>query len=122
VSKETTPSEFLDRLKPLLEAGSLSFDPRNVQKTWKFMLAEGLSEEDAYYYISKLKPEDYQWGPEPDDNGSPGEVMLFHYPFSSLFPPYDRIRLYIKLKIWVVQETGQDAGIVMSFHNEGNYE
>jgi len=30
------------------------------------------------------------------------------------------ILLYIKLKIWT--DTNGDAGIVMSFHDEGNYE
>jgi len=109
---------FLDRLKPLLEAGALSFSPRNAKKTWQFMLDEGLGEEDAYAIIAKLGPEHYRWGPQPDDDGSVGEVMLFHFPYAQLFPPFERIQLYIKLKI----QTGihGDAGVVMSFHDEGN--
>jgi len=113
-------SEFLTRLKPLLRARALAFDPRNPKKTWAFMLEEGLGEEDAYDIIAKLGQEHYRRGPEPDDNGSPGEVMIFHYPYARLFYPFDRILLYIKLKIWVAKDTGEDAGIVMSFHDEGN--
>jgi hypothetical protein len=120
MSKDTATQEFLSRLKPLLEARMLMFEPRNPNKTWEFMLAEGLVEDDAYYIIDQLGPEHYQWGPRLDDDGSPGDVMLFFYPYARLFPPYDRILLYIKLKIWVNQDTGEDAGIVMSFHDEGN--
>jgi hypothetical protein len=111
-------AEFLSRLKPLLKAGAVAFDPRNPKKTWDFMLAEGLWEEDVYAIIANLGPGDYRRGPELDDNGSPGDVMIFHYPYARLFPPYDRILLYIKLKIWA--DTDGDAGIVMSFHDEGN--
>ena len=50
--------EFLGRLEPLLKAGSLRFEPRN-RKTWDFMLAEGLSEEDAYDIIARLEPGQY---------------------------------------------------------------
>ena len=109
-------TEFLDRLRPLLEAGALRFEPRN-RKTWEFMLAEGLGEEDAYDIIARLGPGNYKWGPRPDDNGTVGDVMLFSYPFTSLEPPCDRIRLYIKLKIWT--GTDGDTGIVMSFHEWG---
>lgn len=76
--------------------------------------------DDAYDIIAQLGPEHYQWGPRPDDDGSPGDVMLFFYPYAFLFPPCDRILLYIKLNIWVDPDTGEDAGIVMSFHDEGN--
>jgi len=60
-------TEFLDRLQPLLEAGVLRFEPRN-RKTWEFMLAEGLGEEDAYDVIARLGPGNYKWGSRPDDN------------------------------------------------------
>jgi hypothetical protein len=34
--------------------------------------------------------------------------------------PYIKTRLYIKLKIWT--DAHGDAGVVMSFHEEGMYE
>lgn len=118
MSEVSAAIDFLSRLRPLLKVGALDFKPRNPRKTWEFMLAEGLAEEDAYDIIAKLGPEHYQRGPEPDDDGSDGDVMLFYYPYARLFPPCDRIHLYIKLKIWT--DTNGDAGIVMSFHDEGN--
>jgi hypothetical protein len=66
------------RLKPLLKAQKLSFKPRNLRKTRDFMLAESLREEDAYAIIEQLGPEHYQWGPDRDDDGSPGDVMDRH--------------------------------------------
>lgn len=91
-----------------------------MRKTKEFMLGEGLIEEDAYVIIANLKPEHYTKGPEPDDDGSPGDVMVFHHPYTRQASPGDMILLYIKLKIWT--DTDGDAGIVMSFHDEGNYE
>jgi hypothetical protein len=38
--------------------------------------------------------------------------MLFFYPYK------ESLTLYIKLKIWS-DEMGNDAGVVMSFHEEG---
>jgi hypothetical protein len=111
---------FLMRLKPLLAARKLAWKPRNRRKTREFMLAEGLSEEDAYEIIANLKPEYYAKGPEPDDDESPGAVMVFYQPYTRQAPPGDEILLYIKLKIWADPDTGEDAGIVMSFHDEGN--
>ena len=55
-------TEFLTRLQPLLDAGALRFEPRN-RKTWEFMLAEGLGEEDAYDIIARLGSGHYEWGP-----------------------------------------------------------
>jgi hypothetical protein len=121
MSEVSAVQSFLARLKPLLETGALSFNPRNARKTWQFMLAEGLTEEDAYAIIAKFGPEHYQWGPCPDDDGSPGDVILFYFPYAMLFHPFDRILLYIKLKIWTDFD-GKDAGIVMSFHEEGKYD
>jgi hypothetical protein len=46
--------------------------------------------------------------------------MVFHQPYTRQAPAGDMILLYIKLKIWT--DTNGDAGIVMSFHDEGNYE
>jgi hypothetical protein len=104
---------FLARLKPLLAAGKLDFKPRNRRKTLDFMLEHELKAVDAFEIISLLKPEHYQWGPDADDDGTPGSVMLFFY-------PYDSMTLYIKLKIW--QDESGDAGNVLSFHEEGMHE
>jgi hypothetical protein len=104
---------FLSRLKPLLEARKLDFQPRNRRKTYEFMLSEGLTTEDAYEIIAKLKSEHHERGPENDYDGTPGAVCIFLY-------PYKTIRLYIKIKI-VLGASG-DTGAVMSFHEEGNYE
>lgn len=114
------PHVFLYRLKPLVTERKLTWDPRNQRKTKEFMIEEGLNEEDAYEIIERLGPEHYEWGPRPDDNGSQGEVWLFFYPYTRQRPCADKILLYIKLKIWT--DTNGDAGIVMSFHDEGNYE
>lgn len=114
------PYLFLSRLKPIIAERKLSWDPRNRRKTKEFMLEEGLTEDDAYEIIEGLGPEHYTWGPRPDDNGSPGEVWLFFHPYTRQTPPGDEILLYIKLKIWT--DANGDAGIVMSFHDEGNYE
>ena len=114
------PQLFLLRLKPLLAARKLAWKPRNRRKTLEFMLDEGLSEDDACEIISKLKPEYQAKEPEPDDDGSPGDVMVFYHPYTRQAPPGDKILLYIKLKIWT--DTNGDAGIVMSFHEEGDYE
>ncbi len=43
--------------------------------------------------------------------------MLFFYPYAELFEPFERIELYIKLKIWT--DADGDVGSVMSFHEEG---
>jgi len=109
---------FLMRLKPLLAAQKLSFKFRNPRKSREFMLEEGLHEEDAREIISNIRADHYYKGPEPDDDGSPGDVMVFFYPYQRQAPPGRRILLYIKLKIWT--DTDGDAGIVMSFHDEGN--
>ena len=111
---------FLLRLKPLLAARKLAWKPRNRRETMEFMLNEGLSEEDAYAIIAELKPEHLAKGPESDEDGSPGDVMVFYHPYTRQAPSGDKILLYIKLKIWT--DTNGDAGIVMSFHDEGNYE
>ncbi|MBP7096877.1 MAG: hypothetical protein KBC36_12430 [Spirochaetia bacterium] len=114
------PHVFLLRLKPLLASKSLAWDPRNRRKTREFMIEEGLFEDDAYEIIGRLGPEHYVWGPERDDNGTRGEVWRFSFPYTKQTPPRKPIRLYIKLKIWT--DALGDAGIVMSFHDEGNYE
>jgi hypothetical protein len=72
---------FIDRLKTLLEANKVIFKPRNEKKTWEFMLAEGLFEDDVFRIVSCLLPEHYVWGPENDRDGSGGNVMLFFYPY-----------------------------------------
>lgn len=55
MSKDTAAHEFLSRLKPLLEAGKLMFEPRNSRKTWEFILAEGLVEDDAHDIIAQYR-------------------------------------------------------------------
>jgi len=104
---------FLSQLKPLLESGKLDFQPRNRRKTYEFMLSEGLTTEDAYEIISKLKSKHHHRGPEDDYDGTPGAVCTFLY-------PYKTIRLYIKIKI-VLGASG-NTGAVMSFHDEENYD
>ncbi len=76
------------------------------------MLKEGLHDEDAYDIISCLQSKHFYKGPESDDDGSPGNVMVFIYPYAGK-------RLYIKLKIW--SEVNGYAGAVMSFHEEGKH-
>ena len=46
--------------------------------------------------------------------------MVFYHLYTRQVPPGDTILLYIKLKIW--SDSNGDAGIVMSFHEEGDYE
>jgi len=113
VSKLLGAALFLARLKPLLERKALVFAPRNPRKTWEFMLEEGLDAGDAYDMIARLKPEHSYSGPEADRDGSPGNVMVFLY-------PYAKKMLYIKLKLW--SDANGDAGAVISFHEEGEYD
>lgn len=111
---------FLGRLSPLIAAGKIAWQPRNRRKTYEFMLEEALRTEDALAIISDLRDEHFFQGPEPDIDGSPGVVMVFLYPYKRQASPRNEILLYIKVKIWT--DTHGDAGIVMSFHDEGNYE
>lgn len=103
---------FIHRLKPLLEQNKVIFDPRN-QKTRLFMLQEGMNTDDVFEYLKKLEPSNYFDGPQEDRNGKPGDVMMFLY-------PYKNTRIYIKLKIWT--DANGDSGVVMSFHEEGDYD
>lgn len=113
-------TEFLARVKLLVSDGALRFDPRNRRKTWEFLHNESLLVGDVFEIINGLVPSECEWGPRSDDNGSRGEVWLFSTMFTSQQPPYNRIRLYIKLKIWT--DISGDVGIVMSFHEWGRYE
>ena len=45
---------------------------------------------------------------------------MFIHPHTLQATPGGEILLYIKLKTWT--DTNGDAGIVMSFHKESNYE
>jgi hypothetical protein len=49
----------------------------------------------------------YVKGPEPDDDGSPGEVWFFKKIVKGK-------KIYIKLKIW--ENNGRHGAICMSFH------
>ena len=113
MSKPFAADLFLKRLQPLLAARKVVFQPSNWRKTREFMLAEGLDEEDVFDILARLKPEHYRRGPEGDRDGSGGNVMLFFY-------PHEKLTLYIKLKIW--SDAHGDAGVVMSFHEEGKYD
>ena len=103
---------FIKRLKPLLEQNKVFFAPRN-QKTQLFMMREGLNTDDVFNYLKKLEPSNYFDGTKDDRNGTPGNVMMFLY-------PYKNTGIYIKLKIWT--DTNGDSGVVMSFHEEGEYD
>ena len=106
-------SVFIMRLKKLIDKNKLYFKPRNRQKTMQFLFDEGLSVKDVMDYVKNLTPEDFYSGPTEDDNGSAGDVMVF-------FKPYKDTKLYIKLKIWC--DAAGDAGVVMSFHKEVQYD
>ncbi|MBR5033451.1 MAG: type II toxin-antitoxin system MqsR family toxin [Treponema sp.] len=105
---------FIKRLKALLDNHKerISFDPRN-QKTQLFMMQEGMNTDDVFAYLEKLEPSNYFDGPKEDHNGTPGYVMMFLY-------PYKKTRIYIKLKIW--ENIDGDSGVVISFHEEGEYD
>jgi len=103
---------FIQRLKPLLAKNKVVFDPRN-QKTLRFLLQEDMTEADVFEYLKKLEPSNYYDGPKDDRNEKPGGVMMFLY-------PYKKTRIYIKLKIWT--DANGDSGVVMSFHEEGEYD
>ncbi len=104
---------FLMRLHKLIEDNKLLFKPRNRQKTMQFLFDEGLSVSDVINYVKSLTPNNFYSGPTPDDNGTAGDVMVF-------FKEYKDTKLYIKLKIWT--DANGDAGVVMSFHMEGQYD
>jgi hypothetical protein len=113
VSKPFAAALFLKRLRSLLAAKKVVFQPRNRDKTWEFMLEEELDVEDVFDILTRLEVEHCQWGPDEDHDGSGGNVMLF-------FCPYRKKTLYIKLKIW--PDAHGDAGAVISFHEEGKYD
>lgn len=103
---------FLSKLKVLLDENKIVFDPRN-QKTLNFLLREDMDIDDVFDYLKKLEPSNYYDGPKDDRNGTPGDVMMFLY-------PYKNTRIYIKLKIWT--DKNGDSGVVISFHEEGEYD
>ena len=79
----------------------------------QFLFDEGLSVQDVLNHVKSLTPDNFYSGPTSDDNGTTGDVMVF-------FKNYKDTKLYIKLKIWCDKEG--DAGVVMSFHKEGQYD
>lgn len=103
---------FLSKLKVLLDENKIVFDPRN-QKTQNFLLRKDMDIDDVFDYLKKLEPSNYYDGPKDDRNGTPGDVMMFLY-------PYKNTRIYIKLKIWT--DKNGDSGVVISFHEEGEYD
>ena len=103
---------FINRLKPLLASKKVVFDPRN-SKTQLFLMQEGMNTDDVFAYLERLAPSNYFDGPKEDYNGTSGDVMMFLY-------PYKKTRIYIKLKIW--KNNDEDFGVVMSFHEEGEYD
>lgn len=100
---------FLSQLYPLLQTGKVVLAPRNA-KTRIFMAENDLRTSDVLAILSQLKKEHYHWGPDSDDNGTPGNVFCFLYPWRG-------IKMYVKAKIWT-DEHGKQAA-VMSFHPEG---
>ncbi|WP_191015395.1 type II toxin-antitoxin system MqsR family toxin [Treponema zioleckii] len=106
-------SIFIMRLQKLIAENKLIFKPRNRQKTMQFLFDEGLSVSDVLGFVKELRPENFYSGPTADDNGSAGDVMVF-------LQNYKDTKLYIKLKIWT--DKNGDAGVVMSFHKEGQYD
>ena len=104
---------FLEKLRALLAARRVVFTPRHWRKTRDFLLAEGLAEEDVFDILGHLHPEHYGVGPEEDRDGTPGDVMVFFY-------PYEERTLYIKLKVWCGSDGGHAA--VLSFHEEGQHD
>lgn len=100
---------FLHRFLPLLGTERIRFTPR-TWKTKAFMLEYGLTVADVYEIIKKLKAEEYRKGPEPDYNGTPGSVMVFHHPWKGIL-------LYVKLKL--DNDGTADIGEIMSTHQEG---
>lgn len=105
---------FIKRLKSLLadHKERISFDPRN-KKSQLFMMQEGINSDDVFAYLEKLEPSNYFDGPKADHNGTAGYVMMFLY-------PYKQTRIYIKLKIW--EDKNGDSCVVISFHEEGEYD
>ena len=105
---------FINRLKVLLENHKerITFDPRN-QKTQLFLIQEGMNTDDVFAFLGKLEPSHYYDGPKDDHNGTPGYVMMFLY-------PYNNTRIYIKLKIW--EDKDGDSGVIISFHEDGDYD
>ena len=104
---------FIQELQEVIKNNRLVFDPRNG-KTNEFMLEEGLTVEDVFLILESLSPKNYYDGPKNDRNGKPGIVMMF------LFPYKENRRIYIKLKIW--KDRSGKAGVIISFHEEGNYD
>jgi hypothetical protein len=113
LSKSIGAQVFLARFLPLIEAGTVAFQPRNAPKTMRFLLNEDLDTDDVFAVLRELKAEELVSGPEGDCDGTPGSVMVFHHQWGGKL-------LYIKLKIW--SDQGGDCGLVMSFHEEGTYE
>lgn len=105
-------SLFIKDLQKVIDDNRLVFDPRNG-KTYEFMLSHGLDTDDVVDILRQLKPSNYFDGPKGDKNGTAGDVMMFLY-------PYQGERVYIKIKIW--KDKNGKAGVLISFHEEGNYD
>ena len=105
-------SLFIKDLQKVIEDGRLLFDPRN-RKTTDFMLSHDLDTDDVIDILRRLRPSNYLDGPQDDKNGTDGDVMMFLY-------PYKGERVYIKIKIW--KDKSGKAGVLISFHEEGNYD
>lgn len=106
-------SQFLDRLQKI-PTGNFFYAPRRQSKSRDFMLKQGLNHQDMVEELLRLEERDYYRGPTPDHNGSPGDVMEFT-------PDFLGIKVYIKLKIYTAKN-GKDCCIIMSFHDDKNYD
>ena len=56
MSSQLAVAVFLERPRRLLAAGRVVFRPANRRKSWEFLLAEGLNEEDVLDTVFRLRP------------------------------------------------------------------
>ena len=101
---------FLDRLRVAVAARRVTLIPR--AKNRADMLAHGLRFDDILETLRNLQLSHFSRGPEADDAGFPGEVMVF-------IAPVDGVDFYIKVRLH--REQGADSAVTISFHEEGNY-
>jgi len=81
---------FLDKLKQAVNEGRCSFVHR--KKNLDDLSRLGISVKSAKAELTELTSTDYISGPEPDRNGSKGEIWIFG-------KDHDCGELYIKLKL-----------------------
>lgn len=102
---------FLSTVKRFIRERKIviAYRPKNRN----FMLEHGLTSDDIFDMINNLTGRTRHLPPENDRNGSDGTVMVF-------FAPYKDFEIYIKIKIIFDEE--KEGGVVISFHEEGEYD